>query len=58
MPSEEHSIIGTTEFNPKLCPFCGFPNYQTDDIAGSVVTLCCKQKLSTCCPGAADGQSG
>lgn len=48
------------EINPEpdRCFFCGHPDPKTDDRAGSVVMTCCNQKISTCCPGAADGQSG
>lgn len=42
----------------KRCPFCGAQDYKTHDVHGHYETICCKQIISTCCPGAADGQSG
>lgn len=32
-----------------LCPYgCGVP-LQTIDVHGSIVTVCCKQKVQSCC---------
>lgn len=50
------SVRNSGPYNP--CPFCGEPDYKTHDVHGHTQTYCCSNVISTCCPGAGEGESG
>jgi len=43
---------------PDRCTFCGYPDCKPHYVAGHTQTTCCAQVLSTCCPGADQGETG